>query len=273
MDIPDIEELIAELSRRLVGAWESVLEKIKKVLLSLRRQGELYLHSALTAVRVILHKWPEETAEANYDILKRVFSSSFATGMIDTELGVYPDQGDMQSFDWLTHQRNGFLPAIKDMSVENQKKIEQIITSSYTEPDAFDLDLTVRKIQDATGDSGKSKAELIVRTESAKISALGRIFAWGKDNRRDWYNYYWIATPDDRVKDISLKFEREGPYDYDTIKRIWEKDHNEPQLVRNRKTGKMEYQISAFNCRCTCARAPKSREALEREGKVSAFIT
>ena len=114
--------------------------------------------------------------------------------MIDTELGVYPDQGDMQSFDWLTHQRNGFLPAIKDMSVENQKKIEKIITSSYTEPDAFDLDLTVRQIQDATGDSGKSKAELIVRTESAKISALGRIFAWGKDNKRDWYTFLMACS-------------------------------------------------------------------------------
>lgn len=271
MEIPDIEQLIELLRQRLTGAWEKALTAIKNAFLSLRRQGALSLATALLAVRRVLNGWAESTAVENYDIIKRVFATSFAAGMIDTELKIVPDQGDMLAFDWLTHQRNGFLPALKDMSLENTKKIEKIISAGYDVGGEFDLDATVRQIQDATGDVGKNKAELIVRTETAKISALGRIFAWGKDPDRDWYNYWWIATPDDRVKDISLKFEREGPYEYDRIKTIWEKDHNEPQRVRNRKTGKTEYQISAFNCRCTVARSPKTRDQLSQEGKVSAY--
>lgn len=269
VDIPELKKLEQELEAILIGAWAKLLLAIKNAWAYLRRLGNLSLATALLAARRLLQGWPEETFIESEPYIKKLFAVSFAAGMVDTELKVTPDQGDILSVDWINHERNGFLPALDNLSEDSMKIIREVITDSYQVGGEFDLDPMVNKIRDQTTELGKNRAELIVRTETAKISALGRIAAWGKDTDKDWYNYWWVATPDNRVKDISLKFEREGPYSYNRIKNIWEHDHHEPQLVRNRKTGKMEYQLSYPNCRCTVARSPKSLEDLVAEGKVS----
>jgi hypothetical protein len=269
VDIPEIKKLEQELEAILIGSLAKLLLAIKRAWAYLRRIGTLTLATALSEARRLLQEWPSETYIEAEPFVRKMFATSFAAGMIDTELKVSPDQGDEMSLDWINHERNGFVPALQNLSEESMQIIRDTLEDSYKIGGEFDLDPMVNKIRDQTTELGKERAELIVRTETAKISALGRIAAWGKDQDRDWYNYWWIATPDDRVKDISLKFEREGPYEYGKIKSIWEHDHHEPQLVRNRKTGKMEYQISAFNCRCTVARSPKQRQQLVDEGKVS----
>lgn len=273
MDIPEIEKLKEELERILKGAWDTALQEILKEWERLKGLGLLTYSAASQIVRSILSFWPEAVAASSTEFINKIFNVSFAAGVVDTELKVSPDIGDLESLTWMTHQRNGFVPALKGIAEEGRQAIEEILKDAHEPGVPYDLDIMQAKVRDAVEGVSKNKAELIVRTETAKISALGRIAAWGDDPDRDWYMYHWIATPDNRVKDISLKFEREGPYDYDKIKSIWEHDHNEPQLVRNRKTGKMEFQISAFNCRCSVARSPKNREQLENEGKVSRMWT
>jgi len=123
-------------------------------------------------------------------------------------------------------------------------------------------------VQERTA-AARSAVELVVRTETAKVTSLGRIAAWDNDADKYLYDYHWVATHDDRTKDVSLFFEREGPYEFDQIKKRWTEDHNKPWPVTNRHTGKFEYQTSAYNCRCTAARSPKSPERLLEQGLIS----
>lgn len=271
---PDIDIIAQVLQLRLATSWREAIAKIIDEWRTLESEGRLNPTTSRLAVQHVLHEWPEVTAQLYDDIVDRLFTLGFATGVADTGLRAVPDAGDAMTVQWLKQSPQGFIPALRGMADDGRRAIEKVIAGAYEgrdelgEPQPFDLDdmveRTLRRV-----DVGENRATLIVRTETAKVTALGRISAWGDDPQRDYYEYHWIATHDTRVKDVSLVFEAEGPYTWEQIKRRWEVDHNQPQLVRNRRTGRMEYQVSAFNCRCTVARTPKQPEQLFNEGKIT----
>jgi hypothetical protein len=271
---PDVEAIGDVLRQRLAASWREALAAIIDRWRELERGGRLNANTMRMAVQDVLSAWPDVVATQYDELIDRIFALGFAIGVEDTGVRVVPDHGDQMVLDWLKENEHGFIPALRGMAADNIRQIERIIEDAYKGQDQlgeeapFDLDDMVRRVTERV-DIGDSRAELIVRTETAKATALGRIAAWGKDALRDWYHYHWIATPDDRVKDVSLLFEREGPYTWEQIRHRWEVDHNTPVLVRNRHTGKMEYQTSAFNCRCTVARTPKEPLELFNEGKIS----
>lgn len=271
-EIPDIDEIAHILQVRLVASWADAIQAITERWRELELRGVLNANTAGQAVREVLGVWPELTAGQYEDIVDRIFTSSFAYGAQDAGYG--PDMGDYNALEWIKNNPNGFVPALRNLGDEGRRSIERVIENAYAGVDEvgnerpFDLDDMVDRVERAVG-IGANRAELIVRTETAKASALGRIFAWEKDDQRDWYDYWWIATPDDRTKDVSLLFEGQGPYDFNGIKRVWEFDHNHPVWVRNRHTGRNEWQTSAYNCRCTVARTPKEPQDLLNEGKIN----
>lgn len=271
---PDAVVLEAVLRRRLATSWREALSAVVDRWRELEAAGRLSPTTSRTAVREVLSRWPTLTAAAYDDIIDRLFSAGFAVGVRDTGVTVRPDQGDRAVVEWLKQSQHGFIPALEHLSHDGTRRIERVIADAYAgrdelgDPTPFDLDNMVRRVVDSV-DIGEQRAELIVRTETAKATALGRISAWGADPEKDWYWYHWIATHDDRVKDVSLLFEYEGPYNHEQIRQRWEVDHNQPVLVRNRRTGAMESQVSAFNCRCSVARTPKEPLELFNEGKIS----
>ena len=272
--IPGLDRIQLVLQSKLGGAWRDAVAAIVNRWADLDAQGMLNANSARQALQQVLIDWPTMTASAYGEAIDQLFSVGFAIGVADTGVRAVPDAGDEMALKWIKEGPHGFIPALNHLASDGKKNIEKVISEAYKgrdevgEPAPFDLDDMVRRITDQV-DIGHNRAELIVRTETAKVTALGRITAWGGDSYRNHYDYLWIATPDDRTKDVSLKFEREGPYTWQEIKHRWEVDHNEPQLVRNRRTGDMEHQVSAFNCRCTVARVPKEPEELLHEGLIS----
>lgn len=267
MQIPQLNQIKRDLQIRLGAKWTEAIDAVIAEWEELDANNNFNYATALIAARMILQNFPMIAAEFE-DLITEMFGVSFNAGILDTELTIEPDEGDMQALDWLKNNRNGFIPSLKNMSQSGLRRIEEVLRQAYMNGGEFNLQKMTQAVRDAT-QIGKNRAELIVRTETAKISALGRIFAWGNDNYKDHYWYEWIATPDDRTKDVSLKFEREGPYSYDDIKKRWETDHNQPILVKNRHTGKEEYQVSAYNCRCSVARFPKDLHELLDEGKIT----
>lgn len=265
------------LQQRLVVSWRQAIQAIAEEWRGLKTMNRLNPRTAAQAAAGVLARWPEITAAQYADIIDRLFMGGFIRGAADTGLtgaNWGPDHGDRMVVDWLKTNPNGFVPALQNLGEDGRQRIDQIISEAYAGRDElgeerpFDLDDMVRRVGEQV-DIGANRAELIVRTETAKATALGRIAAWGNDPERDWYWYHWIATPDDRTKDVSLLFEMGGPYNYNDIKRIWEVDHNHPVFVRNRHTGRMEWQTSAYNCRCTVARTPKDPRELLAEGKIT----
>lgn len=268
---PGLEELARELEKSLGAAHRDVLLEILKGWNDL---GSLMTPTqARQVVQGSLRAWPELTAARYDELINRIFNSGFMVGVLDTGVIRGPDQGDQMVVEWLKNNRRGFIPALRTFGEGERRFFEEIIEDAYAgvdvtgRPRAFDLDRMVRRVR-SRSDEAKYKVERVVRTETAKATALGRIMSWENDPERDFYHYAWVATHDDRTKDVSLKFEQEGPYGFSQIKRLWMIDHNEPQLVRNRHTGRMETQTSAFNCRCTPARFPKEPRELYDEGLI-----
>jgi hypothetical protein len=193
---------------------------------------------------------------------------------MDTGVTIGPDQGDQLVVDWLKSSPQGFIPALKTFADDERRFFEEVVGDAYRGVDVegrirpFDLDSMVERVRERT-DSADYKIERVVRTETAKATSLGRIASWENDPDRYLYDYHWVATHDSRTKDVSLLFERTGPYEFDEIKRRWVEDHNKPWPVVNRHTGRSEYQVSAFNCRCTAARTPKEPDRLLQQGLVT----
>jgi len=270
--VPGVVELARELERVL---GESYADLVRSIVKSWEEVGpSLTPTEARHIVARALRAWPELTAAAYHEVIDRLFEFGFMVGILDTGITVRPDEGDRMAVQWLKANPQGFIPALRNFSEDERRLFERVIAESYAGVDEegrrrpFDLDYMVRRVRDRS-DEARYKVERVVRTETAKVTSLGRIAAWGDDPERDWYNYHWVATHDDRTKDVSLLFEREGPYSYDQIRHRWTVDHNRPIFVVNRHTLRGEYQTSAFNCRCTVARTPKSEEELFAEGLVS----
>ena len=261
--------LSISLQMSLSSAFSDALRTMLERWEELQRQGTLTEVSARDVMQQVFSNWPELAAGSVEHLVDRLFIAGFMRGVLDVQNSVFGiDQQDVNVLEWMKTNPNGFIPALNDLATSSVKRIEKVIEASYSGEIPFDLDTLAASVQEVAS-VGPTRAALIVRTETAKATSLGRIMAWGDDPERDWYDYYWIATHDDRAKDISLKWDAEGPYPYDKIRHLWLVEHNAPQYVRNRHTGKYEWQVSAYNCRCTAARLPKSAEKLKTEGLLS----
>jgi hypothetical protein len=232
----------------------------------LKSRGQFNERNASLAARDSLSGWFNVAVDGNQDRIDHAFSAGYTVGEDSAEVQYPMGVGDDAMLDWLKKNKNGFIEALDGMSSDGLAKINRILRESMESESPLSL-ITQRVIREVGMPS--SRAALIVRTEIAKASALGKISAWGKDRYRDWYNYIWIVANDDKVKDVSLLFERGSPYTWSQMRHLWTEEHNKPQRVRNRHTGKMELQTSSFNCRCQIARTPKDPETLYRDGKIS----
>lgn len=269
---PGLAEVARELEAVLGASYQDALYEIAK---AWQEFGPtMSATQARQAVQGVLEAWPELTAAAYDRVINRIFEHGFMVGILDTGVVVGPDQGDAMTVEWLKNNRRGFIPALRSFSEEERSFFEEAIADAYRGADVtgrarpFDLNAMISRVQYRSSEA-RYKIERVVRTETAKATNLGRISAWGNDPERDFYDYWWVATHDDRTKDVSFMFEDGAPYTFDRIKQLWTVDHNEPKLVRNRHTGKREVQTSSFNCRCTAARTPKDPEELYSEGLIS----
>lgn len=271
---PELDALAELLAQRLGASWEGAMLRVIHAWRKLHRGGQLTQQSARAAMFSALYDWPALAMVTGDPLLDRIFSAGFMHGVSISGVVTGPDMGDDLVLEWLKQNPHGFMPALRGLAEDGIKALETVLTEAYAghndlgEARPFDLDAMVDQAT-LRADVGVNRARLIVRTETAKASAYGRILAWGNDPQRDYYDYLWIATHDDRTKDISLLFEKRNPYSYWGIRHVWEHDHNVPQLVRNRHTGKMAWETSAFNCRCTPVRVPKSPEKLRNEGLIT----
>jgi hypothetical protein len=267
-----VRDIAQSLESVLGDAYTGLLDKIVE---DWRAQGGMLTPTlARQIVERELLEWPMITAGQYAGLIDDIFVAGFMVGIADTGVRVGPDHGDAMALDWIKSNQHGFIPALQRFADDERKFFEDVLGDAYKGVDRegrirpFDLDDMTRRVQEHT-QATKSSIERVVRTETAKVTSLGRIAAWDNDPDKYLYDYHWVATHDDRTKDVSLLFEREGPYEFDGIKQRWTEDHNKPWPVINRHTNKLEYQTSAFNCRCTAARAPKSPDTLLAQGLIT----
>jgi hypothetical protein len=269
---PGVQEIAQSLEAVLGASYEGLLSEIAE---GWRKLGpELTPITAREVVSEKLLMWPELTAGAYADLIDNIFYAGFMVGVVDTGVRIAPDHGDAMALDWIKGNPDGFVPALRRFADDERKFFEEVLRDAYAGVDRegkirpFSFRSMIDRVQARTG-AARSAVELVVRTETAKVTSLGRIAAWDNDADKYLYDYHWVATHDDRTKDVSLLFERDGPYEFDGIKKRWTDDHNKPWPVVNRRTNRLEYQTSAYNCRCTAARTPKSPERMLEQGLIT----
>lgn len=269
---PGVGELARELERVMGESYVELLDQIVK---SWQDLGPaLTPTAARRVVEELLRNWPDRAIAVYADSIDRIFWTGFMVGVADTGVQVGPDHGDQMALDWLKRNPQGFIPALRNFAEGERRFFEDVLHDAYAGVDVegrvrpFDLDDMVGRVEERS-DAATYKIERVIRTETAKATSLGRIAAWENDSDRYLYWYHWVATHDERTKDVSLLFEREGPYEFDQIRKRWVEDHNQPWPVTNRHTGENEYQTSAYNCRCTAARTPKEPGELLAQGLVT----
>mgnify|MGYP001558581831 CR=1 FL=1 len=211
--------------------------------------------------RSAMRAYPSVAASAAEKHLDKLFVQGFRKGARGAG-AQHLDAGDHQALEWLKTNPIGFLSSLGSFGQSEARWLDQHLRAGTPLNQARAV--VARRAADAA-----YKLERVVQTDRQKASALGRLLAWRDDENRDAYFYGWFPVHDDREKDVSLLFERRNPMTYWQLRKTFEVDHVIPKMVTNRKTGRREAQVSAYNCRCDVARWPKSRGQLVREGLLS----
>lgn len=246
-----------ESEYRLLGALISSYRQVLSAAMRQPASSEELLHR----LRYGMRAFAGVAMKDSEPILDELFHRGFRAGAQDAGGITAPDAGDLHALEWLKMNPTGYLAALGSVGQSEAAWFSKNLPGKSL-PDALAL---VR----SRGTDVVPKLERIVRTDSEKAAALGRLLSWTDDPNRDYFNYGWLPVHDDRTKDVSLLFERRNPMTFWQLRKTFEVDHVAPVMVTNRHTGRREAQISAFNCRCQIARWPKRRAQLVREGLLS----
>ena len=107
-------------------------------------------------------------------------------------------QIDENALSLLSEQPHSVFNSIKTFGEDNVSQFRDIITNAYSTPGEFDLDKMVKNMEEATGGS-ISKLERIARSETTKITNMGRSEQWKQYADPEKREYYWSIARDNRV--------------------------------------------------------------------------
>jgi hypothetical protein len=228
-----------ELLKIIKGNYREELNKFLDEMKPEMTEGEVQ-----DRLNAFIKKYATTTVAAATPISWSIYETGLAAGMKESGVAL---GGTMHrlGYNWIIKNPNGILEAVKDMGREQHQAIAGVIRDAFKGEVQFSLPAMKKKIKEV-GDIADTRAELIVRTEISKISNEGRLLAWEQDPFKDEYGYYWIATHDERVKAVSLEFERGNPYTFEEIKRLW-RNPISPTTGQN----------DVYRQRCSLARMPK----------------
>jgi hypothetical protein len=121
--------------------------------------------------------------------------------------------------EWISKKPHNVLQAVDDLGEEQKERIGKVIKDVLGGTAPWDINDVRQKIAEQ-GQIANFRAETIARTEIPKLANMGRILAWEQDPEKDDYDFWYIATHDDRTKAVSLELERNGPYTFAEIKKL-----------------------------------------------------
>jgi hypothetical protein len=224
-----------QIEARLYFSLQDILEEFFDQL-----PPDTTLNQAIRVLNQKLDEWQGKVSESAKTNLNELANLGFKAGVIDTGVHVAMGLTDKMALEWLANQPTGFIPALKTFGEDIRKRFEDKISRAYAgDPNVpFNLKSMATEMQKETLGQ-RYKIERIIRTETAKVSNMGRLLAWEQDPDRNDYEYHWDAALDNRVKDISLQRWRNNPYTFDQIKQLW-----------------LNQDVDSYNQRCSISRAP-----------------
>lgn len=212
---------------------------------------------AIDALDASMMEFLQEAQKVILPMTWKLYQVGLNNGIKDTGVDV-GDTVHRLGFNWIVNNPNGIMESVKGLTKEQRDSMAKVIHNAFAGLEPFQLGTLKKRLREQH-DVGKARAELIIRTEVAKISNEGRLLAWEQDPLRDEYDYYWIATRDRRVKPISLVMQDNSPYDFTTVADLWRNPTTENALRHGLRgaAGLPPKQNDVFNQRCSITRRPK----------------
>lgn len=177
-----------------------------------------------------LEKVEELLSEVRSDLTERLkaATNSFFNRVYNEEVEQVERQlGVNITFDSIDEEAVRYLKSqpvlqqsFNDLSKNVADKIQQVLLSAYSEQRGIDLNRISKEIEEVAG-VAESRAELIARTETSKVSAAARKNSYAKEEeaRGVKFKYRWIGPTDGRTTDLSKRIKRRtsGGVTYDEM--------------------------------------------------------
>lgn len=195
-----------------------------------------------------LKEWAKVNEMAADLAFQRLFKLGVNAGAVSEFKGGKLGSNDQNTFDVLTEGKYRIGERIKMFADDAVKEFAKVIKDAYTPEGEFSVDAMTKKMREAVP-AQRYALERIARTETSNATALGRLFAWENDTDRDYYDYRWNATPDNRTREMKRIRAAGNPYSFSELKFLW--FHNHQQLPNGK------WQLGAANCRCSSSRTPR----------------
>jgi len=228
--------------------YQSLKRKINGYLASISENAPQ--HEVYHEIMSIVKDWQDSMSGKLGVAFDDLYLWGMTSGIVDA--GIKPAMGlaDKLAMEFIKINPKRIGERINQFSQTLVDKFREVIVESYTPTGIFDVGNLVSECGKIVT-TERYKLERIVRTETASISNYGRILGWERDEYKDYYNYNWNASPDNRVKPISMWRMKNNPYTFDEIKFLWE---NQEQFI----LGKWFNDV--FNQRCSISRSPREEK-------------
>ncbi|MBI2020148.1 hypothetical protein HYS94_01890 [Candidatus Daviesbacteria bacterium] len=232
-----------QIEQRLYSTLQVAIDKYLSSLTGTEPKTEV-----IEGLIEVLKKWKEVNGPVADEAFEKLFKAGFQAGTMSAgRMGTY----DKLAMDIIKNGKYRIGERIVLFADDVVKDFAKIITKAYTPEGIFSLQSLVKEMNEAVP-SKRSDLERISRTETSNISNLGRIFGWGDDKYKYFYNYIWNSSPDTRRREMKKMRSEWSPLTFDEALYLW--THNKQQLSNGK------WQNGNINCRCSLSRTPREDE-------------
>lgn len=207
-------------------------------------------HEIVNEVDDLVRQWQQQVSADLDKAFEELYQRGFMAGVLDTGVRPAEKTADRNALAFIRANPNRIGSRIKIFASGLVEKFRPIIAGAYTAEGTYSLRALYDQMKEVVP-AERYKLERIVRTETASVSNNGRISAWEQDPYKYFWDYHWNASPDNRVKLISMWRMNHGPYTLDEIKFLWE---HQGQVI----AGKQWWDM--YNQRCAVSRSPRDDE-------------
>jgi hypothetical protein len=203
------------------------------------------IDKAIIDLKSSLMKWQISSNRDVTEDVKDIFNKGIQAGIKNT--GIHVSDGVMGQFNYQVYKPTGISPAIENFQNSVFDSVSKILRKHYHSENGIPLYRSKRDI-DSYLRKCRYKTRLMIKSEVSQMANLGQIIAWSQDGDKDFYEYFWNAVDDDRIKPISKMRAEGNPYNFDTIRYLWE---NQIQVINGRELN------DSYNQRCSISKGKK----------------
>lgn len=190
------EEIASEVNE-VENTLDKELEEFVRKLSLKRKPSEKQLKET---VKKLAERMAGDLKKKSIKDLERVYKSAMKEVEKELKVGVSFGKKDQNALDVLSKSKV-FVDSYDGMSDSVSKKLNDVITEAYNQPELFSLNKLTEKMKEISKDES-FRLERIARTETQHINNVARKNSYLQADKKGDFKYKWLTVNDSRRTEV-----------------------------------------------------------------------